>query len=145
MNITTTFFTEGTIKFECRDEEDEIYYPIDTQLFEMLLMNLISNAFRYNEEKEKKLKIKIWLEKKSIFISFKDNGIGFRDRYRKVIFKKFYQLGKAENCTAKGTGLGLYLVQQITKIHNGKIKAESSGKGMGSTFTLTLPFPSKRM
>lgn len=138
-------FAEGTIKFECRDEEDEIYYPIDTQLFEMLLMNLISNAFRYNEEKEKKLEIKIWLEKKSVFISFKDNGIGFRDRYRKIIFKKFYQLGKAENCTAKGTGLGLYLVQQIAKIHNGKIKAESSGKGKGSTFTLTLPFPSKRM
>ncbi|MEC7183519.1 MAG: ATP-binding protein, partial [Bdellovibrionota bacterium] len=48
-------------------------------------------------------------------------------------------------CTAKGTGLGLYLVQQITKIHDGKIKAESSGKGEGSTFTLSLPFPSKRM
>ena len=76
-------------------------------------------------------------------ITFKDNGIGFKDRYRKVIFKKFYQLGKAENCTAKGTGLGLYLVQQIAKIHGGKIKAESMGKGEGSTFTLSLPFPSK--
>ncbi|MEC8623669.1 MAG: HAMP domain-containing sensor histidine kinase [Bdellovibrionota bacterium] len=138
-------FTEGSITFESGDRENEIYYPIDSQLFEMLLMNLISNAFRYNDEKEKKLKIKIWLEKKSVFISFNDNGIGFKDRYRKVIFKKFYQLGKAENCTAKGTGLGLYLVQQITKIHDGKIKAESSGKGEGSTFTLSLPFPSKRM
>ena len=138
-------FTEGLINFECEDDSSELYYPLDPQLFEMLLMNLISNAFRYNDEKEKKLNIKVWLEKKSIFISFEDNGIGFKERYRKIIFKKFFQLGKAENCTAKGTGLGLYLVQQITKIHNGKIKAESLGKGKGSTFTLTLPYPSKRM
>ena len=138
-------FTEGTIAFDYEDEEDDIYYPIDPQLFEMLLMNLISNAFRYNDEKEKKLAIKIWLEKKSVNISFKDNGIGFKERYRKIIFKKFFQIGKAENCTAKGTGLGLYLVQQIAKIHDGKIKAESLGEGKGSTFVLSLPFPSKRI
>ena len=123
--------------------EDQLIYPVEKRLFEMLLMNLISNAFRYNDKKEKLLDISFQKESKTLHLFFKDNGIGLHSKYKKRIFKKFYQVGKAEDCTAKGTGLGLYLVQQIAKIHGGKIKVESLGKGSGTTFILSLPFPSK--
>ena len=55
------------------------------------------------------------------------------------IFKKFYQVGSTDDMTAKGSGLGLYLAQQIAKIHRGKLDAESKGRGKGAVFTLTLP------
>jgi len=136
-------FIEGKISVK-GEVKVELMYPVDRQLFEMLLMNLISNSFRYNESREKGLEISFKIEGKNLCIGFKDNGIGFLSKNKKKIFKKFYQVGKAENCTAKGTGLGLYLVQQIAKIHGGKIKAESQGIGAGSTFSVYLPFPPKR-
>jgi signal transduction histidine kinase len=136
-------FTEGKISIK-GDIKEELMYFVDRQLFEMLLMNLISNSLRYNESMEKYLEISFKIEGKNLCIGFKDNGIGLLSKNKKKIFKKFYQVGKAENCTAKGTGLGLYLVQQITKIHGGKIKAESKGVGTGSTFNVYLPFPPKR-
>jgi signal transduction histidine kinase len=136
-------FTEGKISIK-GDIKEELMYFVDRQLFEMLLMNLMSNSLRYNESMEKYLEISFKIEGKNLCIGFKDNGIGLLSKNKKKIFKKFYQVGKAENCTAKGTGLGLYLVQQITKIHGGKIKAESKGVGTGSTFNVYLPFPPKR-
>jgi signal transduction histidine kinase len=43
--------------------------------------------------------------------------------------------------TARGSGLGLYLVQQIARIHGAEVKAESDGPGKGSAFTLIIPRP----
>ena len=56
------------------------------------------------------------------------------------IFRKFYQIGNSDNMSARGSGLGLYLVDSIAHIHKGRVKAESKGDGKGSIFTLILPF-----
>ena len=56
---------------------------------------------------------------------------------------KFYQVGSTDDMTAKGSGLGLYMAQQIAKIHRGKVAAESGGTGKGTVFTLTLPLRSQ--
>jgi len=58
----------------------------------------------------------------------------------KKIFKKFYQVGNPENKSAKGSGIGLNLAQNIVKIHKGKISATSQGKGKGTTFIVSLPY-----
>jgi two-component system phosphate regulon sensor histidine kinase PhoR len=49
-------------------------------------------------------------------------------------------VGKSDDMTAKGSGLGLYLVDTIVRIHKGKIVAKSQGIGKGSVFTVILPY-----
>ena len=114
-------------------------HKVNIYLFEMLIMNLLTNAFKYNDLKQPRIAISFDLQKQKIFIRFEDNGIGIEKTQIKKIFRKFYQIGQYKDMTAKGSGLGLYLVQNIARIHKGKVVAESKGTGKGSVFTLILP------
>lgn len=116
---------------------------LNISLFDMLLMNLMINAIKYNDSEVPTIDITILPTKKQLKVLFKDNGIGFEKAEIKKVFRKFYQIGRSRNMTAKGTGLGLYLVQTIARIHNGKVSAYSDGSGNGCTFILALPFDNK--
>ncbi|MEE4357362.1 MAG: HAMP domain-containing sensor histidine kinase [Desulfococcaceae bacterium] len=115
------------------------FYPVNTALFEMLLMNLMTNTLKYNISEKVRMHIRFEKQKNKLCIFFSDNGIGFNREERKKIFRKFYQAGRSENMTARGSGLGLFLAQNIARIHKGKMTADSKGPGKGAVFTLTLP------
>lgn len=121
-----------------------VFLRINPSLFDILLMNLMTNAVKYNKSESPKMDIAIWTRNKKLHLQFKDNGIGFDHRHRKKIFKKFYQIGRSDDMTARGSGVGLYLVQSIAKIHKGRISASSEGHGRGSTLLLTLPLPERK-
>lgn len=131
-----------------RDCEINIYNPsnrsfsyrISPSLFEMLLMNILTNAIKYNESHVPRVDITFEPGKDELRLRFEDNGIGIEKHEIKKIFRKFYQIGNSDNMSARGSGLGLYLVDSISRIHKGRIKAESKGDGKGSIFTLILPF-----
>jgi signal transduction histidine kinase len=116
-----------------------VYQRINRHLFEMLLMNLLTNAIKYNNTEMPQVDIFIEPTPPRTQIRFTDNGIGFDRKEMKKIFRKFYQVGRSDDMTAKGSGLGLHLVQNIARFHKGKVMAESQGRGKGSTFTLILP------
>lgn len=122
----------------------QFLYCINISLFEMLLMNLFTNAVKYNRSAHPRMDISIEQKKCQLHICFKDNGIGLHKSEIKKIFRKFYQVGRSDNMTAKGCGLGLYMAQNIARIHKGKIIAESSGQGKGSSFILILPLKSEK-
>jgi len=125
---------------QTRDEVGrKVYGLINPSLFEILLMNLVTNAIKYNASKTPHIDISVRSRVNRIEIQIKDNGIGFDRRERIKIFRKFYQIGRSEDMTAKGSGIGLYLAQSIAKIHKGRLSAWSPGIGQGSVFTLTLP------
>jgi signal transduction histidine kinase len=115
-------------------------YRIIPSLFEMLLMNLLTNAIKYNESHVPRVDITFEPGKEELLLRFEDNGIGIEKPEIKKIFRKFYQIGNSDNMSARGSGLGLYLVDSIARIHKGRVKAESKGDGKGSIFTLILPF-----
>lgn len=114
---------------------DELWVNLDRPLFEMMVMNLINNAFAYNRNTKKRLEIHLSRKGSNALIAFTDNGIGLEASELKRIFKKFYQVGK----TSKGSGLGLYMVSVVAKLHHGHVEASSPGLGAGSTFLIMLP------
>ncbi len=143
---TQRFITENRHLFHDCDISIEnpangpIIYPIITPLFEMFLMNILTNAIKYNAAKKPRVDISFAREDGSLLIRFRDNGIGILKEERKQIFRKFYRGRGDDRIPVSGSGIGLYLVQQIAKLHHGKIVADSEGEDKGSVFTLILPF-----
>jgi two-component system phosphate regulon sensor histidine kinase PhoR len=116
-----------------------IIYPIISPLFDMLLMNILTNALKYNASTKPRVDISFARKDRSLLIQFRDNGIGVLKDERKQIFRKFYRGHRDERIPVSGSGIGLYLVQQIARLHHGRITADSEGEDKGSVFTLILP------
>ncbi|MBI4633984.1 MAG: HAMP domain-containing histidine kinase [Deltaproteobacteria bacterium] len=120
--------------------DKQFFYPVIASLFEILLMNLLINAIKYNVSGKPEIHITFEQDEKRLLIRFRDNGIGIEKKERKKIFKKFYQGRRhEEHIPVGGSGIGLYLVQHIARLHRGKITADSKGPGKGAIFTLRLP------
>jgi len=102
------------------------------QVFE----NLIQNSIKYMGNTENPV-IEIGCKKTDGFHEFyvKDNGIGIDPKYHKRIFQIFQRLKEMD---AKGTGIGLAIVERIAEVHGGLVRVESE-KGKGATFYFTLP------
>lgn len=120
------------------------FYPINVTLFEILLMNMISNAFKYNDGSRPEVDITVESNKRYLQLIIKDNGVGLEKKDFKTIFNKFYQVHRDGQYQTKGTGLGLYIAKQIVQIHQGKMSVTSSGLGKGCCFTISLPYNKKR-
>jgi signal transduction histidine kinase len=133
-----SLFRELSIEID-NPSEYEMRCPVNLFLFEMLLMNIISNAIRYNESENPLLVIsfKVFMQKSTI--EFSDNGIGVEKKDIRKIFRKFYQSGSDHKNNVSGSGLGLYLVSNIAAIHGWKVSVQSRGRGKGSSFILTIP------
>jgi signal transduction histidine kinase len=110
---------------------------IDPQYFHMAIDNLVSNAVKYTPEKGS---ITISAEKTDteVLVSVKDNGIGIDVERQKIIFDKFTRVENEMAADVSGSGIGLYLTEQIVNLHGGHIEVQSS-PGKGSTFTVHLP------
>ncbi|WP_094226688.1 hybrid sensor histidine kinase/response regulator [Methanolobus psychrotolerans] len=102
-----------------------------------ILYNLVENSLKFTQEGGK-VSINIQKEGDSIFISVSDTGIGIKENDKERIFEPFVQVDGSASRTHGGIGLGLMLVREYTKMHNGEIRMESD-YGKGSTFTLKLP------
>lgn len=139
----THLFADCRVQINNQIEKPQ-YLRINTSLFEILLMNLMTNAIKYNTSNKPTIDILVKMKRNDLYIQVIDNGIGFDSKERKKIFKKFYQIGSSDDMSAKGSGIGLYLAQCIAKIHKGRISASSAGPGLGTTLNLTLPIPSQK-
>ena len=114
-------------------------YPVIVPLFEMLLMNILTNAIKYNVSGKPRIDISFEPGEHHLLIHFRDNGIGIVKEERNRIFRKFYRGHSNDLVAVGGSGIGLYLVQQIARLHDGKVVADSEGPGKGSLLTLILP------
>ncbi len=137
-------FRECDIHVE-NPQEKGFYQPVIISLIEMLLMNILTNAKKYNSSSRPSIHITFEEVENIQLIRFRDNGIGIEKGESKKIFKKFYQSrNRSEHAVVGGSGIGLYLAQHIARLHQGKITADSEGAGKGSVFTVALPLKPKK-
>jgi signal transduction histidine kinase len=112
-----------------------------------VLINLIDNAIKFTPP-EGWVRVKVCLFEKApefICISVADSGRGIRPEAKTRIFERLYQDSNGIETNRKGLGLGLYIVEELVQLHNGRIWVESELK-QGSIFALTLPvFPLSRL
>ncbi|MBC8181100.1 HAMP domain-containing histidine kinase [candidate division KSB1 bacterium] len=111
---------------------------LDTNALKIVIDNLIDNANKYSKE-QVQLKIQLACNSKNFVAQFIDQGVGISPTDQKDVFKKFHRVSDPDSPNVKGTGLGLYWVNEIIKYHGGKISLFSEGRDKGSTFKIELP------
>lgn len=116
---------------------NEIKYLVngDKDKLRQVLINLIDNSMKYTKEGE--INVGIKNENSKIILLIKDTGMGIEKGKEEILFEKFTR-GEGGKVNTGGSGLGLYLVREIMKAHNGRVWAESEGLGKGSTFFVEI-------
>lgn len=106
-----------------------------------VVTNLLENAIKYADDKPS---ITVSLEgtANGAILSVADQGPGIPDAEKKRIFEKFYRIGSEETRRAKGTGLGLFIVNQIVKAHGGNIQVLNN-QPRGTVFRIEIPVAKK--
>lgn len=110
---------------------------VDRDRFKQVMINLLSNATKYNH-RGGSIEVKINKTGSKARVSVSDSGIGIKKKDMNKLFKKFSRIEDDQVREEEGTGLGLFLSQEIVEKMGGKIKAESV-YGEGSTFSFTVP------
>ena len=104
----------------------------DEKYVEIIINNLLSNAFKYT--KEGSITVNLSLNDNFLILNVTDTGIGIPFNKHKKIFERFTQL----DSTYMGSGIGLSLVQRLVELHHGKIELKSE-PGKGSSFSIFIP------
>lgn len=118
----------------------DVYAYINTEKFNRVIDNLISNAAKFSKETDT-IDIKLQPNNNELRIEVTDHGVGIPAEMLPLIFKRFSKAGRKGLRGEQSTGLGLSIVKQIIEKHQGKIEVQSR-VGEGSTFVITLPLGS---
>lgn len=103
----------------------------------LIVSNLLENAVKYSHG-EPAVTISLRKQGSTISLAVADNGVGIPDKEKRRIFDQFYRVGEEDIRTAKGTGLGLYLVSELCNKLDIKIKVRDNDP-QGSIFELLIP------
>jgi PAS domain S-box-containing protein len=112
---------------------------VDREMWEKIVLNLLSNAFKFTFEGEIGVAVKVAADGDHAEIMVRDTGTGIPSAELPHVFERFRRVDGARGRSFEGSGIGLALVQELVKWHGGDIRVESE-LDRGSVFTITLPF-----
>ncbi len=133
-NFRSTIEQAG-LKFKVDCESSEPIY-INQDMWEKIVLNLLSNAFKFTFDG--KIEVKLRSYKKHVRLSVSDTGEGINPDNFPKIFERFTRITNSRSRSNEGSGIGLALVRELVKIHGGKITVDSK-EGAGSIFTVSIP------
>ncbi|MBE0393045.1 hybrid sensor histidine kinase/response regulator transcription factor [Flavobacterium sp. PL002] len=153
-NIVSYFEEEAasrSINLQFESTVDSLQDWLDPKMFEKIIFNIISNAFKVTADNGK-IKVSINASQKMIFlplantqnkvetfeIAIEDTGAGLNKKEIKRIFDRFYQVNNLNKTYYGSTGIGLEVVRGFVELHKGKIEVNST-LGVGTTFTVMFP------
>ena len=109
----------------------------DLSRVETIVANLIDNAIKYSPEGGQ-VECEVGTTSDQAFVRIRDHGVGIAPEHMPLLFKRFGRLPTRSNKKIRGTGLALYLCQELARRHGGEVTVESVPE-QGSEFTLRLP------
>ncbi len=124
-----------TISLSCPDTP--LVIEGDGLRLEQVLQNLIQNALKYSSAPEP-ISVAVFQVAQDVHITVTDHGIGIPPEAMSQLFQRFYRAKNVDERYISGMGIGLYVVKEIVRLHNGSVGVESE-EGKGSTFTVRLP------
>lgn len=108
----------------------------DFTLLTQIVSNLVSNGLKYSEISSP-VQVHLWLDGPQLVIEVQDQGIGIPLQEQDKIFELFYRASNVDE--RRGLGLGLFIVQAVSKMMQGQVAFVSQEYGQGSTFQICLP------
>lgn len=135
------------IDFSFDHEDKSLMAWIDLNNFDKILLNILSNAFKYTPENgEIKVTLKTGYDpdnhgylRNYFEIVISDTGIGIDKDQIEKIFERFYQINNDTTNSNFGTGIGLHLSRSLVELHHGIIYAENRNDSQGSRFVVRIP------
>ncbi|MGA7399292.1 MAG: response regulator [Candidatus Sulfotelmatobacter sp.] len=120
---------------DCSDLGEPVY--VDRDMWEKVVLNLISNAFKFTFEGE--ISVSVHRADNLAELRVRDTGVGIPAEAIPKLFERFNRVPNMPSRTHEGSGIGLALVHELVKLHGGSLSVEST-VGQGSTFVVRIPF-----
>lgn len=122
------------LSVDCTPFPEPVY--ADREMWEKIVLNLLSNAFKFTFQGE--IAVALSWKGDRVELIVRDTGIGIPQEALPHLFERFYRVKGARARTHEGSGIGLALVQELVRLHGGKIEVESR-VDQGTTFTVSIP------
>lgn len=139
-----------SIQFTFEHEDEALPVWIDRDNFDKVLMNVLSNAFKFTPAGGR-IRITLSHSPHHVRIAIKDSGKGIQEEKLETIFQRFYQSTTSSNDRNVGTGIGLDLTRSLVELHYGTITAANNNTldeadwKEGSQFLITLPLGNEHL
>lgn len=122
------------LQLQCYPLPQPVY--VDVTMWEKIVLNLLSNAFKYTLRG--RITVTLAEEDGNAVLRVQDTGVGIPAKELPHMFERFHRIQNVTGRTHEGTGIGLSLVHELVKLHQGRITIDSK-EGEGSTFAVTIP------
>ncbi|HEY2399302.1 MAG TPA: ATP-binding protein [Steroidobacteraceae bacterium] len=123
-----------TFTIECEELDQPVY--VDRDVWSRIVLNLLSNAFKYTAAGEISVRLR---KHDGVQLIVSDSGVGIPQRELERIFQRFHRVAAAGIGTREGSGIGLALVKEFAEQLGGSVAVHSK-LGEGSTFIVSIPF-----
>ena len=129
---------EKNVDFHFDTDADDIEVWVDKIHFDKVVMNLLSNAFKFTPSGGN-VGVRLTHDGHEVRLDVWDDGITIDADKKEKIFERFYQADNNVNKNSPGTGIGLNLTRQLVLLHHGNIEVENNADGKGCVFRVVLP------
>ena len=123
-------------RVDCPPLLEPVY--VDRDMWEKIVLNLLSNAFKYTLEGEVAVSLRAANAGHSVELCVRDTGVGIPTDQLPHLFERFHRIEGQAGRTREGTGIGLALVQELVRFHGGTISVQSN-VGSGTRFVVSIP------
>lgn len=128
---------------EVREKADEVLFLTGSDiLIYRMLYNLVENAIKYNR-KDGTVIVSALREKNEVVLTVSDTGNGIDEAFREQIFEPFFRVDKSRSRELGGVGLGLAMVREVVRVHDGTIEVYTN-KHLGTTFEVKMSIEAEK-